>query len=156
MVQNNGQNYLPKFTGQVYPLQPKRKSHPVYDNHCFCGVIDNKFSRLRIWVQPPNLQYPETSVFLGLNTGRDSAFTKITLDELVNIHNMLAGCISDINSILPTLKAQEVVVQGQQDQAHSALNQQRLISTLSNILQHSNPGQLTDNDYHPEDELVEE
>ncbi len=130
------------FQGIVKPKTFVRKSQPVLFKHMTIGdpQNDKHFSRLKVWVHKPSLEYPSVGIFFGLSNGAGSAYAKVNAEDLTSVIQNLTQWVQDIAKIYPELEKQ----QQQADQ----------MTKMWDTIQKMSQTSASDDDFIPENDEI--
>ncbi len=99
---NFGSNLV---SGHLRPQRPRQQIPPAWERKITIGEHGDYFSRLRLQVKKPTLQYPDASIFLSLGNGNSTAFTRISLDDIKQIALLIAQSLEEIPVIQGQLES---------------------------------------------------
>lgn len=104
------------FSGTMKPIKRKMSATPAFNQSVIIGKDGDLFSRARVWVYEPTVEYPEISVMFQLKNASGSCFTKLTIDDLQELQSKLADWIAGIQAVYPGLTTKLAQVNGYIDQ----------------------------------------
>ncbi len=110
MQQNTYNSPLPIYTGRVKPFLPRKKGIPVINENIMVGVDGKLFTRIKLWVYEPTLQFPSSAINFGVSNGAGSAFSQVTIADISALQSALADWEAKLLAIKPSLEAKELQV----------------------------------------------
>lgn len=103
------------FTGTLRPQRRFRQSTPVLDRTLVIGEKGKLFSRVRLWIYEPTIDYPKYSIFLQIKNASGSAYSDIELSDLQNLLLNIQQWIAEVQAIQPALDVKQQQAQAYRD-----------------------------------------
>ncbi len=143
---NNNPDISQLMQGIFKPKKFYRKTSPVYFNHINIGDPQNDklYTKFKVWVHAPSLEFPTTGIFLGFSNGAGSAYAKVNGNDFISLIQALTQWAQDVAKIQPELD----------EKSKAAENQVKTWEIISQALQQQAPQQP--NITKPEEDIVYE
>jgi len=118
----NGNGQSPYYEGLLKQRVPKFSQPPAFIKVTDIGRAGAVSTRVKLWMHRPTFEFPRAGIFLSLNNGKGSCFSKLeSTAEIRELCTWLSQAAEEIETVIPSLQVEEAAIASSYQQYAKAM-----------------------------------